>query len=174
MTKAAIQHMPEYFDRYIALANDVPYMEGLQIGLKELENFPIEKWKAIGDKVYAPGKWTVKDILQHYIDTERIFTYRMLAFARGDQQNMLSFNEDDYAKNTNANNRTIEDLLQELILVRKSFMAMYASFTPEMMLREGNAYNGAKYSVLAMAYMIVGHQRWHFKVVEEKYYPLIS
>jgi hypothetical protein len=173
MKKSDIKKMPEYFDRYINLTDDVTYMEALEISLKELENAPIEKWNALGEKVYAPGKWTVKDILQHYIDTERVFTYRMTAFARKDTQNMLSFDEDLYAQNAQANQRTINDLVEELILVRKNYIALYKSFTPEMLQLSGKGYNGSEYSVLAMAFMIPGHQRWHIKVVEEKYYPLL-
>lgn len=173
MKKSDIKKMPEYFDRYINLTDDVTYMEALEISLKELENAPIEKWNALGEKVYALGKWTVKDILQHYIDTERVFTYRITAFARKDPQNMLGFDEDLYAKNAFANRRTIENLLEELILVRKNYIAMYKSFNPEMLQLSGKGYNDAEYSVLAMGFMIPGHQRWHFKVLEEKYYPLL-
>jgi DinB superfamily len=174
MKKSDIKKMPEYFDRYIHLTDDVTYLEALAISLKELENAPIEKWKALGDKVYAEGKWTIKDILQHYIDTERVFTYRMTAFARKDGQTMLGFDEEVYAKNANANRRTLEDLLDELILVRKGYIAMYKSFTPEMLQTSGKGFNGAEYSVLAMAFMMAGHQRWHFKILEERYYPLLE
>lgn len=173
MKKSDIAKMPDYFDRYINLTDDVTYMEALQISLKELENAPIDKWRALGDKVYAPGKWTVKDILQHYIDTERVFAYRMTAFARRDGQKMLGYDEDLYAANAQANRRTVDELLAELILARKNYIALYQSFTPEMLLRSGIAYNGAEYCVLSMAFMIPGHQRWHFKVLEEKYYPLL-
>lgn len=93
MKKSAIKKMPEYFDRYINLTDDVTYLEALEISMKELTELPLEKWKALGEKVYAPGKWTARDILQHLIDTERVFSYRMTAFARGDQQQMLSFDE---------------------------------------------------------------------------------
>jgi hypothetical protein len=174
MKKSAITTMPEYFDRYINLTDDVEFMEALQLSLKELELLPLKKWKALGEKVYAAGKWTVKDILQHCIDTERVFTYRITAFARKDTQRMLSFDEDMYAKNAYANHRTIEEVIEELILVRKGFIAMYKSFTPEMLLLSGTGYNGAALNVLAMAFMIAGHQRWHFKVVEERYFPLLT
>ena len=65
MKKAAIKRMPDYFDRYINLTDDVTYMEALEISLKELQQFPLDKWKALGERTYAPGKWTVKDILQN-------------------------------------------------------------------------------------------------------------
>ncbi len=174
MKKSDIKKMPEYFDRYINMTDDVTYMQALEISLQELENAPIEKWNALGEKVYAPAKWTVKDILQHYIDTERVFTYRITAYARGDQQKMLSFDEDLYAQNAEANKRTIEDLLAELILVRKGYIAMYKSFSPEMLMKTGFGFNGNEIEVLAMAFMIAGHQRWHMKVLEERYYPLLN
>jgi hypothetical protein len=172
MRKSDINAMPEYFDRYINLTDDVSLNIALKTSLEELENFPIEQWKALGEKTYATGKWTAKDMLQHLIDTERIFTYRMLAFSRNEPQRMLSYDEGLYARNAGANLRTIEDLLAELILVRKSFMAMYHSFSPEMLLKMGRGFTG-QYSVLSMGFMIPGHQRWHFRVIEQKYLPLL-
>jgi hypothetical protein len=174
MKKEDIKKMPEYFDRYINFTDDVSYLEALQISLQELENAPIEKWKALGNKVYAPGKWTVKDILQHYIDVERVFAYRITAIARGDKQKMLPFDEESFADNTNANNRTVDDLVSELLLVRKGTIAMFGSFTPEMLHQPGNGYNGVQYCPLSLGFMLAGHQRWHFKVLEEKYFPLLD
>lgn len=174
MRKSDIKPMPEYFDRYIALADDVDHLEALKNSLNELENLPIAKWKALGDRVYAPGKWTAKDILQHYIDVERVFAYRITAIARGDKQGMLSFDEEDYARNTYANNREIEDLLDELLLVRKGTIALFNSLTDNMLLQIGNTYNGNHYSPLALAYIIAGHQRWHFRIIEERYFPMIN
>lgn len=173
MRKSDIPKIPEYFDRYINLTDDLTFIETLQLSLKELDNLPIEKWKALGENIYAPGKWTVKDLLQHLIDTERVFSYRMTAFSRSDSQKMLAFDEDLYANNADANRRTIEDLVTELILVRKNYLALYQSFSPEMLLKSGKGYDGSEYSVLAMAFMISGHQRWHFKVVEDRYFPLL-
>jgi hypothetical protein len=174
MKKSDIPRMPEYFDRYINLTDDLPFMEALQLSLIELENLPIEKWKVLGEQIYAPGKWTAKDLLQHLIDTERVFSYRMTAFSRNDPQKMLSFDEDLYAQNADANRRTIEDLVTELILVRKNYIALYKSFSPEMLLKSGKGFSDSEYSVLSMAYVVPGHQRWHFKVIEERYFPLLS
>jgi len=174
MKKSDIKKMPEYFDRYIHLADDVTYSEALQISLQELENAPIEKWKALGEKVYAEGKWTVKDILQHIIDTERVFAYRITAIARGDKQTLPPFDEEAFAKNTIANSRTVDDLLNELILVRKGTITMYQSFSPEMLHQTGNGFNGIQYCPLSLAFMLAGHQRWHLKVLEERYYGLLN
>lgn len=174
MKKADIKKMPEYFDRYINLAEDVSVVESLQISLQELEQAPIEKWKALGEKTYAVGKWSIKDILQHYIDTERVFSYRITAIARGDKQKMTPYDQEVFAKNAEANRRTIDDLMDELILIRKSTIKLFISFTPEMLQQQGNGFNGVQYCPLALGFMLAGHQRWHFSVLEEKYYPLIN
>jgi hypothetical protein len=173
MKKSDIKKMPEYFNQYIHFTDDVTYLEALQISLQELEQAPKEKWKAINDKTYALGKWTVKDIFQHLIDTERVFVYRITAIARGDKQQMPSFDEDIFAKNAIAKARTIDNLLDELMLVRKGTIAMYQSFTPEMLHQIGNGFNGIQYCPLSLGFMLAGHQRWHFKVIEDKYFSLI-
>lgn len=173
MKKEDIKKMPEYFDKYINLTGDVTYLEALQISLQELQDAPLDKWKALGDQVYAEGKWTVRDILQHFIDVERVFAYRITAIARGDKQKMLPFDEEAFSKNTNANNRALDDLINELILVRKGTIAMFQSFTNKMLHQQGNSYNGIQYCPLGLGFMLAGHQRWHFRILEEKYYPLI-
>jgi DinB superfamily len=172
MTRSQLSPMPEYFDRYINLCDDTTIVTAIQISIDELDKLPVDKWKALGDKVYAPGKWTVKDILQHVIDTERVFAYRATAFARGDEQTMLSFDEELYGKNAVTNSRTIEDLIAEMKILRQSFLLLYKSFTDETLQKSGNGSTG-KYSVAAIGFIIPGHQRWHLKILEEKYYPLL-
>ncbi len=173
MKKSEIKRMPEYFDRYINLADDVSVVESLKISLHELENAPLESWKALGEKTYAIDKWTVKDILQHCIDTERVFTYRITAISRGDKQKMNPYDENDFAKNAFANKRTIENLMEELVHIRKATILLFQSFTPEMQQQQGNGFNGMQYCPLSLGFMLAGHQRWHFRVLEEKYYPII-
>ncbi len=164
--------LPEYFDRYILKCDDVTLLESLEISLNELKNAPVDKWKALGDKVYAPGKWTVKDILQHIIDTERVFCYRALSFARGEKK-VMSYDEDDFAKSAQAINRTLEDLLEEAILLRQTTILLYKSFTDEMLSRTGMGFKG-EYSVAAIGFIFGGHQRWHFGVIEERYFPMLQ
>ncbi len=171
MNKDKINPMPEYFDRYISKTDDVTLMEALDTSLKELNELPIEKLRTIGNKVYAEGKWTIKDIFQHIVDTERIFTYRALAFARAEHGQVLSYDEDLYAKNAVANNRQLEEIIDELKSVRISLIKMFRSFTPEMLLRSGKGFKG-EYSVLAIGFMMAGHQRWHMDVIKERYFPL--
>jgi DinB superfamily len=173
MKRSQLHPMPEYFDRYINKCDDVELLDALQISIDELDNLPIEKWKALGNKIYAPGKWTVKDILQHLIDTERIFTYRALAFTRNETQAMPSFSEDDYAMAASANNRTIESLATELRMVHQSAKALFESFTPEMLHKTGKGFKG-EYSVASIGFILPGHQRWHLQVLKERYYPLLE
>jgi DinB superfamily len=168
MLRSQLHPMPRYFDRYINLTDDVELLEAIQISLNEIDHFPVEAWKAIGDKVYAPGKWTIKDILQHIIDTDRVFTYRALAGARGDEQQLPPYEEDEFAAYTAANTRELEDLIAEMRHVRQSFQMMYQSFTPEMLERFYTGANGQNL-IAAMGFMIAGHQRWHLRVIEERY-----
>jgi uncharacterized damage-inducible protein DinB len=173
MKKSDIVKMPEYFDRYINLTDDVSLEEAFQISLRELNELPISKFEALGDKVYAPNKWTIKDILQHMVDTERIFAYRALAFSRNEPSAMLSFDEDLYSKNADASHRSLNDIISESKLVRQSFIELYKSFTDEMLLKVGRGFTG-EYSVLSIGFLIAGHQRWHLRVIEEKYFPLLK
>jgi hypothetical protein len=153
------------------LVKDVDIVEALQIGLEEIKNVPLEQWKVIGDKVYAEGKWTLKDILRHLIDTERIFSYRAMCIARGETVKLPFFDEADYAKNANAGYRSLEELVNELLNVRISFIDLYKSFTSDMLLKTGLSFNGT-YSVLAIGFIMAGHPRWHFRIIEERYLPL--
>jgi hypothetical protein len=173
MLRSQLRPMPEYFDRYINLCDDVPLLDAIQTSLDELDRLPLDRWAALGDRVYAPGKWTLRDILQHLVDTERVFSYRALAFARGDQQAMPPFSEDDFAASAGANHRSLHSLVEEMKISRHSFLELYQSFTPEMLARTGMGFRGL-YSVAAIGFIMPGHQRWHLKVLEERYYPLIE
>ncbi len=171
MNRSELTPMPVYFDRYINKTDDVDVISAIKISITELENAPLDRWEQFGDNVYAPGKWTIKDILQHMIDTERIFSYRATAFARGDAD-VKSYDEDMYAKAAKAQHRSLTSLVDELIALRKSFLHLYQSFTPEMLTQTGNGFKG-KYSVHDIGFIIPGHQRWHFDIIIEKYNPLI-
>ncbi|MES2478836.1 MAG: DinB family protein [Bacteroidota bacterium] len=163
--------LPVYFDRYINLTDDITVSEALNISLNELTNAPVAQWESIGDTVYAEGKWTIKDILQHIIDTERVFCYRALSFARGEGE-VKPFDEDTYATMAHAVHRSIEDLLEELIVLRKATILLYKSFNDKMLAMEGVGFKGS-YSVLAIGFILAGHQRWHYKIIEERYLPLM-
>ncbi len=171
MRRSQLQPLPSYFDRYINQCDELELLDAIQISIDELENFPLAKWKLLGSKTYAPGKWTVKQILQHLTDTERIFTYRALAFARGEIQQLNSYDEDAYANASGANERSIEALVAELKTTHLALHSLYQSFNNETLLRKGMGFRG-EYSVADIGFILPGHQRWHLKILEEKYYPL--
>ncbi len=171
MKRSQINPIPEYFDRYMNLCDDVDVMSALQISLAELEYAPIKEWERIGDKVYAPGKWTIKDLLQHIIDCERVFIYRALAFARG-EKSVQPFDEDTYAALAKANERSWNALMEEAITLRRSAIHLFGSFTEEALNRTGEGYKGP-YSVRDIGFVLAGHQRWHFNVITERYLTLV-
>jgi uncharacterized damage-inducible protein DinB len=161
------EYAPAY-SAYIEKAGDNDLIEELEISVHRLIRFvqdiPMDKF----DYRYAEGKWTIKDILQHLIDAERIFAYRALRFARNDQTALSSFEEDDYAIAANGNRRSIQDLLTEVAVVRQSTLFLFKSLTPEELLRIGTA-SGNPMSVRALGFVIIGHQNHHQKVFAERY-----
>ena len=124
--------------------------------------------ESLAGKRYAEGKWTIKDILQHLIDAERIFAYRALRFARNDQTALASFEENEYVDEASANNRSIQELLTELAVVRQATLSLFKSFSNEQLLRKGIASNNPM-SVRALGFVIIGHQNHHQRVFEERY-----
>jgi uncharacterized damage-inducible protein DinB len=173
MNKNKINNLPAYFDRYIGYVPDID----LSVALDEYGTSYImaekELLSQIGHKVYAPGKWTIRDILQHIIDTERIFAYRALRIGRQDTTILPGFDENLYAANAHASGRKLEDLLSEFDLVRQTTIALFNSFTDEDKLREGFIHK-SDISVLALGFTITGHVIHHVNVIKERYYPLIG
>lgn len=173
MTKSEIPIMPQFFDRYINLADNVLILDALEQGAS-LENLiPAKTLEALGDLRYAPDKWTVKDILQHIIDNERIMTYRAMRFARNDKTALPGYDEEWFGQNTNAIHRTIADLYDEYAAVRKASILLYKSFDDAMLLRGGIAFNQT-ISVLALGFVLVGHATHHVNIIRERYLPLLS
>jgi hypothetical protein len=174
MTKKEIGILPKFFDRYINLsAENEDLLKNLKAFAPEQILPDLKILNNIGNKVYEPQKWTVKDILQHCIDTERIMAFRALCFARFDQNPLPGFDENAYANNTTASNRSIEDLVDELIIVRKSSIYLFQSFTEKMLTHIGIA-NGSEISPLALGFVIVGHLKHHVKIINERYLPLTA
>lgn len=163
--------MPQFFDRYINLVEDIDITEALQ--LYAINHLNVEKdiLHELGDKRYAEDKWTVKDILQHIIDNERIQAYRALRFARNDKSILPGYDEKLFATTANTANRTVDNLLEEFKTVRASNIYLFKSFSNEMLLRDGICFN-TTISVLGLGFVIVGHQIHHFNIIKEKYYPL--
>ena len=157
-----------YYHTYIDAVTSTDLLMELK---KSKTNFQTEFFKlddAIANHQYSPDKWTVKELLLHLIDCERIFAYRALSIARGEQQSLLGFEENDYAKNCKADKRTLQSILEEFLAVRASSIALFENLDKQDLLRIGKA-NGNEISVRAIGFIIVGHQNHHFKILEERY-----
>jgi uncharacterized damage-inducible protein DinB len=157
-----------FYKNYIALAtgnniNDVIVNHNRTIS-KFYSNLPEEK----ADYAYAEGKWTIKDLLQHLIDAERIFVYRATRFARKDNQSLLGFEENEYAKNANAASRTLQSLKAELSALRESTNFFLESLNNEQLAQIGTANNNL-ITVNAIAFIIFGHLLHHKNIIEERY-----
>jgi len=158
-----------YQEAYIKLVDDnYSLFEELEISVHNLIHFvreiPMDKY----DYRYAEGKWVIKDILQHIIDSERIFAYRALRFSRGDETSLPGFDENLYAANADGDNRSINDLLTEMSAVRHANIMMFKSFSEEALLRKGVG-SGYTVSVRAFGFLMIGHQNHHIKIFKERY-----
>ena len=173
MTKSYISQMPQYFSRYIDLVPEMPLTDALKTYGSELIEKEKEKLIALEDKVYAPGKWTVKDVFQHLIDGERVFAYRALRIARADATPLAGFDENLYAEKAFASKRDLNEVLEEFTAVRTSSILLFNSFDDEMLLREGTASN-ISISCMALGFTIVGHTIHHLNIFRERYFPLID
>tara|TARA_B100000508_G_C11319786_1_gene208859 strand:+ start:35 stop:550 length:516 start_codon:yes stop_codon:yes gene_type:complete len=157
-----------FYRNYIKNLGSVNLYEILTNSLDEmlttLQNLPEDKLLYS----YAEGKWTIKELVQHIIDAERVFCYRALRFSRNDATNLPGFNEDWYVENSNGNDRDFNDLLNEFVLVRNSTISLFNSFTSKMLTLKG-AINNSDMSVRALGFIIAGHQTHHLKIIKEKY-----
>lgn len=170
MTKLNDNEYGAFFKTYI---NAIPQNSGTAIDNLE-DSF--ERAKELFDQIpenkyqfkYAEGKWTIKELLQHLIDSERVFAYRALRFARKDSTDLPGFDENIYVDNSNANERPFKEILDEFVLVRKSTISMFKGFTNEAMLQMGTA-NNNELSVRALSYITSGHLLHHLNIIRERY-----
>ena len=119
---------------------------------------------------YAPNKWTIKEILVHIVDDERIYAYRALCFARGEKQSLPGFEQDEYAFESKANERDLDSIFEEYEAVRRATIALFNGLPEDSLMRMGTGssnYHAA--TVRALAYHIAGHEQRHINIIEEKY-----
>lgn len=158
-----------WFDRYIALVPDGPIVEMLERQLEDtqrlLHGLPPEK----AQHAYAPGKWTVCELVGHVADSERVFAYRALCFARGETQGLPGFDEKMYAANaTDRGGQPFSAVIDDYAAVRRATLSLLRGFTPKDWERRGIA-NDKEITVRAQAWVIAGHERHHVKVLKERY-----
>jgi DinB family protein len=168
MKRSDINPMPQYWERYIKLVPDVELSQAFDDSIRQLNDLDRPALARVGDKPYSPGKWTVKDIIQHMSDSERILSYRALLFARRNGTKPDGFEQDLFAENATANRRTIDDLIDELLSVRRASKALYDGFDDDMLKARGVSWE-YEVSVLDLGFTIIGHQIHHLNVIAERY-----
>jgi hypothetical protein len=162
------EEYPEHFDQYIKKVTGNDLIKSLaeihQQTKDVLKNIPEEKL----NYRYAPGKWTIKEIIGHIADAERVFAYRALSFARKDKTALPPFEENDWALASNAQQRDFAEIMDELDSVREATVTLFKSFDNEIISRKGMA-NKVEISVKALGYSIAGHELHHIGVIKERY-----
>ncbi len=168
MSRPLTGEAPEYFFKYIGLTEGESIQAIIENHSKKLIDFfnSIPEDKA--EFKYAEGKWTVKQVLQHLIDTERVFVYRALCFARLQSIPLPGMDENAFAENAKLDNRSLAQIKDELVALRKSTDLFLQSLTENDLKMKGNA-SGKDISVNALAYIIYGHLIHHKNILEERY-----
>jgi len=172
MKKSDIKIMPDYFEKYINQVDDIELDDAFQDNIDQLTTIDIANLQLLGEKTYAPGKWTIRDIFQHIIDTERVMAYRALRYARRDGVVPQGYDENLFAANANAQHRPLADILEELKQLHQSSRLMFRSFDAETLHATGINWK-REMSVLAMGFLLTGHLIHHLKIIQEKYLPLL-
>jgi uncharacterized damage-inducible protein DinB len=160
--------VPPFYKNYVKHIEETDVLQALRLsGFRTqmlIHTIPV----ANADFRYAEGKWTIRELLCHMIDAERIFAYRALRFARNDKTALAAFEENDYAVQANASGRTLRKITDEVAHLRAATVDMFEGFTQDMLLRKGTA-NNSEISVLALGFIIAGHEAHHRKVLTERY-----
>ncbi|MEY8849078.1 DinB family protein [Psychroserpens sp. XS_ASV72] len=158
-----------YYQTYLSLVDgDTDLIDGLLESGEKARMFLQSLSEEQFEHSYADGKWTVKEIVQHIIDTERIFSARALRFARNDKTILSGYDHNVYAQASNAGDRTKESLLDEYKALRNATIALFRSFSDIMLNRMGNA-NQNDISVRSIGFILIGHENHHIKIIKERY-----
>ncbi len=162
----------EYYANYISKVPGSDILSVLESQRLQMLQLFSGRSERDGSFRYAAGKWTVKEVLGHITDTERIFTYRALRFARGDQTPLPGFEQNDYVRSGAFGGRTLAGLAEEFGAVRSASIALFRSFNDEAWTRRGMA-DQKEVTVRALAFITAGHQMHHRMILEERYFPAI-
>lgn len=160
---------PEYFGRYIEKVPDGDLLEILATQATETRAL-LSSQAAVerADFSYGPGKWTLKEVVGHMADTERVMAYRALAFARGEASPLPSFDENSYAREAHFGARSLTELVEDFATARASTLSLFRGFAAEFWLRSGTA-SGARVTVLALGFIVAGHEIHHRQGLLENY-----
>jgi hypothetical protein len=162
----------KWYAAYVAHAKGHDFVAALRHADERFHHVLSNLTQQQAEKTYAPGKWTVLDLMQHLIDSEWVFTYRALRFARYDTTDLPGYDHDNYVLKASANSRSLEELTADMKLLRLNTISLFESFSDAALLNQGTA-NGNLVSVRALAWITAGHQLHHLSIIEERYLPVI-
>ena len=162
----------EFYEKYIALVPQGDLFATLEKQLNQYKPLLGKLTEPQSEFRYEPAKWSIKEVVGHVTDTERIFAYRLLRIARGDQTPLSGFEQDDYVKEGNFSARKLADLLEEFSLVRHATLALLRSLPSKAWTRRGNA-NQKEITVRALGFIIAGHDCHHRVILEQRYLPAL-
>src|SRR5690606_33906467 len=157
MTKLEINTVPPFYKGYATLVEGFDVIEAMQHSAKAMQETILSIPEELGEYRYETGKWSIKELLCHIMDAERIFAYRALRISRNDKTPLSGFDEQLYAPEANAHQRTLKEISEELKRLRDTSIDLYRSFTPDMLQRTGSA-NNTEISVVNIGYIIAGHE----------------
>jgi hypothetical protein len=166
--KPPVEKIPAFYQNYFLLVKEEDVLQALKNSSTEL----LDLLKSVNETqstfAYAEGKWTIKELLMHMMDSERIFAYRALRFSRNDRTSLPGFDEQVYTPESNANNQLLSDLIMQIKNLRQSTIDLFSTFNQEMLLRSGFA-NNYEIGVIALGFIIAGHEKHHLNILKERY-----
>ena len=168
MLRPDLSTIPTFYHTYVKLVQEDDVNEALSSNTEKtvsfLQSIPEEKWSYR----YTEGKWSIKELVQHVIDAERIFSYRALCFARKEKNSLPAFDENSYAAASKAGNRSSKDLIDEFTAVRKATEMLFRSFDEEQLQSTGVA-NNNRVPVIGIGFIIAGHVQHHLNFLQDRY-----
>lgn len=168
ITRPAPDEFAPFYAPYIGALQEDDALEALEHGLQAMTSLLASVPPEREDFRYAPGKWSIREVVGHILDGERVFATRALTFARGDEGPLPAFDENVWARHSNAGSRPVADLAEEFALLRRANIAMIRSLPEDAPLRRGTA-SGHPVSVRAVLWIMAGHEAHHRRILEERY-----
>lgn len=161
-------NFPENYKSIVELVPEVNVYQQMEESTKDLLKSLIMTSNSKAEQSYAPGKWNIKEVLQHLMDVERVFSYRALCIARGDRREHYRFDVESYAQLSHPNHRKLRDIMDEVRRLRISTIDLFKSFDDDALDRKG-LINGEELSVKQLLIILIGHEMHHLRVLNEKY-----
>ena len=168
MGRPTPEEYPEYYNQYLPLVKDGDILEILEEQSIYVQKFISAISEEQGNSTYAFGKWTIKEVLGHLLDTERVLAYRALRISRRDKQPMAGYDQDIYIKNSRYYKKSLKEIADEMLLLRAANLKFFQSFEEEDLMQTGTA-NEFEFSVRAILYILAGHELYHINFIKENY-----